>query len=294
MTLEKMSSPENWVTMNVVNRYGSDDMSLWTVDFPSDTLKRIAKEVCRLVGDPHQVMQVLPTVEQQAVTSLYLIFPGEQESDITVCVCEVDEEFLNDFCQCGCSTRGSEKAVLKEYHNIWTADPFTTYASRNAYEDSIWERRSEMAASEWEKLRRTAMRYKEMYPPGTRVVLNRMEDPWSPVPAGTKGTVQVVDSIGQIHMKWDNGRSLALVPGVDSFRKMTAEEIAKEEMEKAQATDLITAEDLAEQAVYAANAPECCSESEKAENMLGMLGANIQDDSIYHEEDEHQSIAMSM
>ena len=63
-----------------------------------------------------------------------------------------------------------------------------------------------MAASEWEKLRRTATRYKEMYPPGTRVVLNHMEDPWSPVPAGTRGTVAAVDAIGQIHMKWDNGR----------------------------------------------------------------------------------------
>ena len=59
-----------------------------------------------------------------------------------------------------------------------------------------------MAASEWEKLRRTATRYKEMYPPGTRVVLNHMEDPWSPVPAGTRGTVAAVDAIGQIHMKW--------------------------------------------------------------------------------------------
>ena len=88
-----------------------------------------------------------------------------------------------------------------------------------------------MAASEWEKLRRTATRYKEMYPPGTRVVLNHMEDPWSPVPTGTRGTVAAVDAIGQIHMKWDNGRSLALVPGVDSFRKLTAEEIAKEELE---------------------------------------------------------------
>lgn len=151
-----------------------------------------------------------------------------------------------------------------------------------------------MAASEWEKLRRTAMRYKEMYPPGTRVELDHMEDALAPVPAGTRGVVVAVDSIGQIHMKWDNGRSLALVPGVDSFRKLTAEEIAKEEQEQQKATDLITAEDLTEQAVYAANAPACCSEGEKAENMLGMLGANIQDENIYHEEDQHQMPVLSM
>ena len=51
--------------------------------------------------------------------------------------------------------------------------------------------------------------------------------------------------------------------------------------------DMITAEDLVEQAVYAANAPKCCSPSQQAENMLGMLGANIVDPSIYHTEENH-------
>lgn len=60
-------------------------------------------------------------------------------------------------------------------------------------------------------------RIKDQYPPGTRIRLNSMSDPWSPVPEGTEGTVDMVDDIGQIHMKWDNGRTLALVPGEDSF-----------------------------------------------------------------------------
>lgn len=67
------------------------------------------------------------------------------------------------------------------------------------------------------------------YPPGTRIMLLSMDDPYVPVPEGTKGTVVHVDDAAQIHMKWDNGRTLAIVPGEDSFRKLTDEEIAEEE-----------------------------------------------------------------
>ena len=55
----------------------------------------------------------------------------------------------------------------------------------------------------------------------------------------------------------------------------------------AETVDMITAEDLVEQAVYAANAPDCCSQGQQAENMLDMLGANVMDSSIYHSEAEH-------
>ena len=83
--------------------------------------------------------------------------------------------------------------------------------------------------NEWERMRRQAQRIKESYPPGTRLMLLNMEDPWSPVPSGTRGTVDVVDDIGQIHMKWDNGRTIALVPGEDSFRKLTDTELQEEQ-----------------------------------------------------------------
>lgn len=58
---------------------------------------------------------------------------------------------------------------------------------------------------------------KKKYPAGTRIKLINMDDPWHPVEPGTEGTVKLVDDIGQIHMKWDNGRTLALVPGQDEF-----------------------------------------------------------------------------
>lgn len=83
--------------------------------------------------------------------------------------------------------------------------------------------------NDWEKQHRQAQRYKEDYPPGTRIVLNHMSDPYRPVPEGMRGTVRLVDDMGTIHMNWDNGRTLGLVPGEDSFRKLTEEELCEEQ-----------------------------------------------------------------
>ena len=58
---------------------------------------------------------------------------------------------------------------------------------------------------------------KEQYPPGTRIRLNAMDDPYAPILPGTEGEVDFVDDAGQLHMKWDNGRTLPLAPGEDSF-----------------------------------------------------------------------------
>lgn len=58
---------------------------------------------------------------------------------------------------------------------------------------------------------------KEMYPKGTRIELIHMEDTQAVFP-GTKGTVELVDDMGTIHMKWDNGRRLGLIPEVDDFK----------------------------------------------------------------------------
>lgn len=52
------------------------------------------------------------------------------------------------------------------------------------------------------------------YPEGCRVSLIKMEDLHAP-PIGTTGTVQKVDDIGSIFVKWDNGSRLAIIYGED-------------------------------------------------------------------------------
>lgn len=62
---------------------------------------------------------------------------------------------------------------------------------------------------------------KRQYPPGTRICLDSMGDDPRPIPAGTKGTVIAVDDIGQLHVNFDNCRSLGICPEVDSFHKIS-------------------------------------------------------------------------
>ena len=93
--------------------------------------------------------------------------------------------------------------------------------------------------NEWERMHRTAQTYKESYPPGTRVLLIQMNDPHHPVESGMRGTVKCVDDVGTIHMHWDNGRGLGLVPGEDSFRKLTEEELAEELREQQQTQQVL-------------------------------------------------------
>ncbi len=80
----------------------------------------------------------------------------------------------------------------------------------------------------WAKLSREAERYKKEYPVGSRIVLLSMGDDPRPIPDNTRGTVKVVDDIGQIHCDFDNGRHLAIVPGEDSFRLLTEKELDEE------------------------------------------------------------------
>ena len=77
--------------------------------------------------------------------------------------------------------------------------------------------------------RRRIEMMKARYPEGTRICLDNMENDPHPIPPGTKGTVEFVDDMGTVFCKFDNGRSLGMITGEDSFHKIQ-EEVQTEEI----------------------------------------------------------------
>ena len=61
--------------------------------------------------------------------------------------------------------------------------------------------------------------YQKRYPPGSRIEMTDDVD-GETIKNGDKGTVFVVDDIGTVHVDFDNGHSLGLLPYEDHFKRI--------------------------------------------------------------------------
>lgn len=52
---------------------------------------------------------------------------------------------------------------------------------------------------------------------GMRVRLVKMYDDYNPIDEGLEGTIYKIDSLGTLHVKWDDGRLLGLIPNEDEY-----------------------------------------------------------------------------
>ena len=64
----------------------------------------------------------------------------------------------------------------------------------------------------------TVMALQKQYPKGTRVVLVRMNDPYTKLRQGDLGTVDFIDDAGTQFCRWDNGSTIGVVFGEDEIR----------------------------------------------------------------------------
>ena len=69
--------------------------------------------------------------------------------------------------------------------------------------------------------KKTVERIRNEYPPGTKIELIEMDDPYGRLKPGDRGVVRYVDDVGTIFPDWNRGGSLGLVYGQDRYKKVT-------------------------------------------------------------------------
>lgn len=47
------------------------------------------------------------------------------------------------------------------------------------------------------------------------------DDPYTKLLAGDEGTISFVDDLGTLHVRWDSGSTLGLIPGEDRYTILT-------------------------------------------------------------------------
>lgn len=121
---------------------------------------------------------------------------------------------------------GSAKDIIKELEQIQKnifeiqTNKYTTEEKIGFYliaQGYIYRFKSDLQINKQEIMQEKLKRLRSKYTKGTKIELVKMHDFQAPM-KGTRGIVEYVDDIGNIHMKWENGSSLSLIEGIDLFK----------------------------------------------------------------------------
>lgn len=69
------------------------------------------------------------------------------------------------------------------------------------------------------------MKSKQKNKIGQRIRAIKIEDPYTEIQSGATGTIAFVDDFDTLHIDWDNGSRLGIIPGIDTFEMIDDEEI---------------------------------------------------------------------
>lgn len=170
-----------------------------------------------------EIVGLTRIVTEVQTNAFYSVIKDHPEHHFSTC--NYGKGFRSDFEKAGLyQFDGSTVRVLDPRKN----DGSTLYEMEVYPNTNIQTEKQEENMKSYEAQKSFAERMKRNYPVGTRIQLEHMDDPYTHIPPGTRGTVVAVDDIGTLHMAWDNGGSLGIVPGEDSFHKLAPEELEAE------------------------------------------------------------------
>lgn len=69
------------------------------------------------------------------------------------------------------------------------------------------------------------MKRSKNYKIGQRIRAIKVEDPYTDIQLGATGTIAFVDDFDTLHVDWDDGHRLGIIPGIDEFEIIDNEEI---------------------------------------------------------------------
>ena len=112
-----MSGDNNYIVTNIVDKYGEDDFSVWTVEIHEDDLKKALTDFVRTSGDPASVLNGLPDITDSAEYNVLHFYNAHSEQP-NILSATVDDEFVGRYTDKGFSVRGSLQDILSELENI--------------------------------------------------------------------------------------------------------------------------------------------------------------------------------
>ena len=193
--------------------------TLHNLDEEADAYNRLITAICKMAKEQRRVTAVeRPTGNEKFTMRIFLIRLGFVGDDYK----KREKSCSGTFPATAAGSPDTDRIGLRRPPQSLLLKKHQTSTKQKQLRQMILPMRkgAHLMNSNGFPSRKTVAQVRQMYPPGCRVELISMDDPYSKLKPGDRGTVRTVDDTGTVFVRWDNGSGLGVVYGVDRIRKL--------------------------------------------------------------------------